>query len=488
METTFSTFGSFLQHNMLLIFFGYGLAFFSMGLAIALQCRKQSNLRLSRSLCFLSIFGILHGLSEWGYIFIPVQADVYEPWAVNALRALHMVLLTGSFTFLFYFGVRLYLDTEKKHFWLKWVPVGLFSLWFLSFLHFRPHLPNIDENWLHSGEAGARYLLALPGSILSSYTILRQKDQFEDLGIHHAIRNLHGASAIFAVYGVASGVFVPPASFPPATVLNTTLFLRLIGIPVQLFRALGSVMIAYFVVRILEAFDMESTRRVEELERQRAVLRERDRISRDLHDGIIQAIYAVGLNLEDACYLIDENPELAKKQILGNMERLNDSIRDIRRYIMDLRPPETRNLQHSITGLVEEFKDRTGLEVEVTFKGIPVAEMSPEVRSNIYLIAQEALANVVKHSGASRVEVEIEFREKVVRFLIRDNGGGFNYEPVQTVQGAPSYKFGLRNMLERAQLLQGKLRVNSAPGRGTEITLEVPYGVVTGEYAQNHAG
>ncbi len=488
MVTTFETFGSFLQHNMVLIFFGYGLAFFAMGIAIALQCRKHSSLRLSRSLCFLSVFGILHGLSEWGYIFIPVQAAVFDKWVVNALQTLHMVLLAGSFTFLFSFGVRLFLDTEKRFYWLKWVPIGLFVLWFSSFLHFRPHLPDINEAWLHTGEAGARYLLALPGSILSSYAILRQKNEFEDFGINSAIRHLRGASAIFAVYGVAAGVFVPASSFPPASVLNTTLFLRLIGFPVQVIRALGSVMIAYFVVRILEVFDMESARRLEELERQRAVLRERDRISRDLHDGIIQAIYAVGLNLENSCYLIDENPDLAKKQIRSNMERLNESIRDIRRYIMDLRPPESRSLRHSITSLADEFKSRTGLEVELAFKGIPAEEMPPEVRSNIYHIVREALANVTKHARASKVEIGMEFREGAVRFTIRDNGAGFNYEQVRAMQEAAPEKFGLRNMAERARLLRGKLTVNSVPGRGTEIALEVPYKAVTGEYAQDHAG
>ncbi len=177
-----------------------------------------------------------------------------------------------------------------------------------------------------------------------------------------------------------------------------------------------------------------------------------------------------------------------QKRPVEEIKRDIDAIRDIRRYIMDLRPPESKNLQHSITSLVEDFKSRTGLEVALSIKGAPVREMSSEVRGNIYHVAQEALSNIVRHARATRVEIGIEFWEKRVRFIIRDNGVGFDYEPAQRLEDFKEDNFGLRNMADRARLLQGSLKINSVRGRGTEIVLEVPYKAVTDGYEQDNAG
>src|SRR5512139_4054849 len=97
----------FFEANQAIIYFAYGLAFFTMGLAVALQSRQFSRLELARSLNWLAGFGILHGLNEWGDLFIPIQTTYLATPVVNLLYVVQLVLLALSFTCLFAFGVSL---------------------------------------------------------------------------------------------------------------------------------------------------------------------------------------------------------------------------------------------------------------------------------------------------------------------------------------------------------------------------------------------
>src|SRR5512147_306464 len=119
--------------NERLILFLYGLVFFVMGLAITLQSRRASRLELARSLNWLAAFGILHGLNEWGDLFIPIQATYLSAPLVNLLYVIQLVLLAISFASLFSFGVSL-LKPSGKLKWLSAAPTILFVAWvFVTF-------------------------------------------------------------------------------------------------------------------------------------------------------------------------------------------------------------------------------------------------------------------------------------------------------------------------------------------------------------------
>ena len=119
-----------LDVNWVILYFVYGQVFFIMGLAIALQLReRRSQLELARSLPWLAGFGIAHGLTEWGYIFIPLQARYFPASLVTLSQIAHLVLLAFSFFCLLQFGLRIAFSPRPSRPWLRWLPATVFLMW-----------------------------------------------------------------------------------------------------------------------------------------------------------------------------------------------------------------------------------------------------------------------------------------------------------------------------------------------------------------------
>ncbi|NMB54583.1 MAG: GAF domain-containing sensor histidine kinase [Leptolinea sp.] len=206
--------------------------------------------------------------------------------------------------------------------------------------------------------------------------------------------------------------------------------------------------------------------------RRLAVLEERERIGMDLHDGIIQSIYAVGLTLEHARLLLSENPEQSKERIDQSIKGLNNTIRDIRTYILDLRPRQLsdENLMQGLNRLVNEFRANTLAEAHINGPADGLEKLPASKALALFHICQEALANTAKHAKAKKVEVIVWTTGDRVLMEIRDNGKGFEMENTRSSLG-----HGLSNMQTRARNVGGDLELTSEPGSGTTILTWVPF-------------
>jgi signal transduction histidine kinase len=206
-----------------------------------------------------------------------------------------------------------------------------------------------------------------------------------------------------------------------------------------------------------------------------AVLEERERIAMDLHDGIIQSIYAVGLMLEYAGLMFDESPEEAHKRLQDSIGALNEVIRDIRNYILDLRPQrfQNKNLSAGLVDLVRAFKANTLIIVDVQTADRADADLTTDQSTGLFHITQEALANIAKHAKARHVTMNLRRDSAYVILSIQDDGRGFDASTVKAYTG-----HGLQNMQERARALGAQLRVDSAVGQGTSIEVKLPVTVV----------
>ena len=206
-----------------------------------------------------------------------------------------------------------------------------------------------------------------------------------------------------------------------------------------------------------------------------AVADERDRIGRDLHDGVIQSMYAVGLNLEDISSRAAEEPESVKPRIEEVVNDLNQAIGDIRRYIMDLRPTELqgRRLEEALASLVGYLEDRTGVTVTVNLDLDP--SLLPErYFVNIWHILQESFSNIEKYAHAKQVSVSLAVRDGDICLTITDDGVGFDLETAELGRG-----YGLPNIKDRAERLGGVLYIDSSPGNGAKLDIKVPVPVPT---------
>lgn len=208
--------------------------------------------------------------------------------------------------------------------------------------------------------------------------------------------------------------------------------------------------------------------------RRLAVLEERERIGMDLHDGIIQSIYAVGLALDYARSTVDEEPAAARIKIDQAIEGLDITIRDIRSYILDLRPRQFRgeDLMQGLEQLVEEFNANSRSQAILLgprngMDGLPTANAT-----TLFHICQEALANSAKHAKAGLVDVRLLTSEERVILEVTDDGLGFDLRKMSVTLG-----HGLSNMHIRAQKVGGDVEINSEPGSGTAVLAWVPRNV-----------
>ena len=202
-----------------------------------------------------------------------------------------------------------------------------------------------------------------------------------------------------------------------------------------------------------------------------AVVEERTRIGMDLHDGIIQSIYAVGLMLESARLILPAGSEESANLINTAIDGLNGSISDLRNFILDLRPRRfTGDLEEGLGRLVREFIANSMVEATQQIDSQVIGQLSSSIARAIFLTTQEALANVARHAKATQVHLTlVQSGKNEITLQIRDNGQGFN-----RTEAAEQVGHGLANMETRTENLNGTLLIESQKGKGTLIQLSCP--------------
>jgi PAS domain S-box-containing protein len=213
---------------------------------------------------------------------------------------------------------------------------------------------------------------------------------------------------------------------------------------------------------------IENARHHEQTQRL-AILEERERFARDLHDGIIQSIYAVGLVLDQAKADIFPSSQATREQIDLSLKNLAVVIQDIRNYIFDLRPQATkhRGLKARLDGLIKEVKVNTLLPIESNIDPDINAELSDWQASHVFHICHESLSNAIRHAKPSRIAISLNKDDgDIITLIVADNGTGFDLPP----EIHPGHR-GLSNIRTRVSQLDGSLDIDTAPQQGTRVTV-----------------
>ena len=200
-----------------------------------------------------------------------------------------------------------------------------------------------------------------------------------------------------------------------------------------------------------------------------SVLEERQRIGMDLHDGAIQSLYGIALQLEEAADRIEREPSAARDVLARSVDRLNAAIADLRSYILGLRPLRSsdRPLTESLPAIAAQARTNALLDVDVSVADAANDALDGPRREATFYIAADALANISRHARARRALMRLTLQDGRVVLEVADDGVGF--DAARTGDG-----HGLRNMRERAFAVGGQLHVDSAAGRGTRLRFEIP--------------
>jgi len=203
---------------------------------------------------------------------------------------------------------------------------------------------------------------------------------------------------------------------------------------------------------------------------------ERQMISRELHDRVGQDLSTLRIGLDT---LIDNQsgvlPE-TRQRVWGLSKMLQDSIMAIRDISYDLRPPslDQLGLVQTLLQYCKDFSEKTGLSVDFTSAGMEHLRLDFDTEINLYRLIQEGLNNIKKHAYANRVTIRLISSFPKIILRIEDDGKGFDLEK-RLITAQNEKRMGLRSMKERVSLLNGAMRIQSHPGKGTKILIEVPY-------------
>jgi signal transduction histidine kinase len=209
--------------------------------------------------------------------------------------------------------------------------------------------------------------------------------------------------------------------------------------------------------------------RLSEQSRHSAIMAERNRVARDIHDTLAQGFTGVIVQLEAAADASSKGlPKEAEEHVDRAGDLAREGLREARRSLQALRPQalEDKNLCEALEGLIEKMTAGTTMQAKFVVRGEPPS-LPTEWEGNILRIGQEVLTNALRHAQAGEFEARLVFEPKAVHLELRDNGRGF--DPAARHDG-----FGLLGIRERVEGMGGRLAIESAPGNGTSIRITLP--------------
>lgn len=449
--------------NHVLVYFVYGLVFFILGVVVLMQTRNYSRLRLASSLPWLGWFGILHGLNEWGEIFIPIQLNNMGQSYFSVFDFIQHTLLAVSFAALFQFGIELLRPSSKAWRWIRLIPTGVLIVWAIGPFGLGYIFSNDVMSWHGFANALTRYMLCIPGAILSGIGLFRQvRLQIDQMKVPRIGRMLKIAAGALFAYGFFAGFIVPKAAIFPASVINVDWFTATFVAPPPIFRSLAGLILLISIIRALEVFNIETDRMIRGMEQGQVIAIERERIARDIHDGALQQVYASGLMAQSL-----------KKKLKGSAAEetnrliltINQAIEQLRAFLPQLKPdPKSIDLVGALTPIIEEAQRNITITTEWKTHGVPA--LAPDQTSHLAAFVNEALSNVIRHAKSDTAEVRLYCDRHHLMLEIEDQGTGI---PAQAEPG-----FGLKNMRDRARLLGAELSIVSTAGKGTKVKLDLP--------------
>ena len=381
-----------LQLDITIIYFVYGLSFFTLGLAVFLELSRIPILAEARILRPLAAFGILHGLHEWIELFMmPLAAQGILPASAAFIR---ITLLTVSFASLFAYGSRA-LDWKKPPFAVDSLAGLIILTIYFTLLFITGNIPRLNPGaWANNADIMARYLIAVPSAFLAAAALRKQYQRWHDDDPSLARCFIWTAIGFF-VYGL-SQLFVNAKSSSFPTYLTIDFFKENVGLPIQGLRSITAVVIAAGLIRAIHLVEQKRAQqlRTAEAERldavnqlqdelqtrkkmRRELLRhtvlaqeeERKRIARELHDETAQVLTATSLTMSTLKQIIPDNPKA--HEIINRSEELCRSMaRGLHRLVHDLRPSQLDDLGlvPSLHHLIDEARRNNGIKIKLEAK------------------------------------------------------------------------------------------------------------------------
>lgn len=451
-----------------ILFFIYGLSFFSLGIS-ALQQRilKDTDIPLLNSINILGAFGVIHGLGEWLLIFIMIDKNnslaMYMLFFANLLNSI-------SFTLLWIFGTRLFKRKYNRINYYRFVPfivMGIWTMLYLLFYKFKYH-NNVD--YIYVFRVISRYFIGLPAGLTVCIGLYRNGQIMNKLKAKKVVIKFKILSISFGLYSILAGLIVSNVDLYPVRLINTETFYCRYGFRLELARTIVAVVIAILFINIIDIFIWEAEYKIENLTKQKLIWQERRKVGYELHDRVIQDLFASGLALES---IIEDKDGIEKESLICIKSTLNNVIGEIRGFISksSLEKLEINDFKIKISGLIEKMSNISDMEIKLNYKvsEVTIGNLSSNALEQIYYIIQESICNSIKHSKGSKICVKLQSTLEELVITIKDNGIGLHNNNVREYGHC-----GILSMNERATSINGVLNIDGRKN-GVTVCLIVPW-------------
>lgn len=316
-------------HN---VYFLYGLTFFSLGVALALASRQVSGFRFVQAIRPMSAFGLLHAAHEWIEMFQQIRLRTGGGLPPAAEEWVRLAVLAASFAMLLHFAMLLLVQSKLRRWLILTVVAGGLLAWIGLCAAVGMRYGFAAPDAIASADVLARYVLGIPAAILGCWALMVQQRTFRQVDMPQFGRDLVWSATALFFYGAVGQAFVQPSPIPPSGMINSELFLAWFGIPVQLFRGTMAAVLAFFMVRALQAFGVENQRRLDEavqtqlaaqeraLAVERRSLQETERLNQELHARARELALLLDLsNLLAAPVELSSRLDQALRQVVQNL-------------------------------------------------------------------------------------------------------------------------------------------------------------------------
>lgn len=469
-----------MRNEYFFIYMIYGIVYLVMGI-LPLQRRTSHilHLPLVKAIPYLAGFGLLHGISE--LLTTLVIADLY-PLHYSEIFIAKQLLKALSFTMLIQFGLTL---APKKGPLLKirpFLPTLLFLFWLSGFFFFLRtqgiayHIVNPTYN-IYT----LRYFLGFSSGIMAGIALYNQGRTFRKATRNDIARRYEHLAYAFFAYGFVDGLIVREMPFFPANVLNNRLFLELFRFPIQWVKIMLGLLVTLYLMNLLVTFDWEHQDRIRNLEAMEISSKERHKLGMELHDALVQELFATRLNVQLLMKNASTPPETRDTLTTIN-QTLGHSLRSLRRFIHQstLEDVPFQHLEWRLEQLANVSSLESGIQFSFSsaFAASHPKTLSSENSSQLYHIAQEAVHNVLYHSKATSARILLVYQAETLELSIQDDGIG-----ISQAFAPSSNQFGLKSMQSRASTIGAQFQLeNTHPG--TRVSVMLP--AMRGETHANH--
>lgn len=457
-----------MQNHFFIIYLVYGFVYIYLGsLALTKKQDSESQNAFITALTFLGLFGLTHGISEWMNMIL-IQ-DVY-PMFSNEILVYKQLLKATSFVFLGVFGLKLV--TSKRLYRGGCIILSiLFLFWCFGFSYWwiEPIRVTSDAYALYN-TVFLRYGLAFFSAFISGIGLYQRSKILKQMNLEFISNQYVYFAVVFFVYAVIEGILVKEQAYFPANVINREMFVLIFKVPVQMLKIIVGILISFYLTTIVRTFNWEQKERLQQLAIADIKSQERQRMTLDIHDGIMQSIYAIGLKIETVIKMSDSSSStVALVQIKSD---LNQTLTMARNFITSntLKTVDFPELTNQIDKIIDDFETDKSVKFHTKYESYPVLinKISTEKCTHLFYIVQEALVNVIKHAKAKNVYIELRANKEQIILNIKDDGIGIDLEQRR------EDSYGISLMRKRVDELNGSMELKRNHV-GTELSVEIPW-------------